>query len=61
MEALSWYNFNPKGMIIFPYDINKLSCLHLWEIIIPNYSTLEKAVANYNTFGEIIIPKHHFV
>ena len=19
-EALSWYNFNPKGIIIFPYD-----------------------------------------
>ena len=38
--------------------INNLSYLHLWEIIIPNYYTLGKAIPNHNAFWEIIIPTH---
>ena len=41
--------------------INKLSCLHLWEIIIPNYNTLGKAIPNHKRFWEIIIPKHNTI
>ena len=41
--------------------INKLSCLHLWETINPNYNTLGKIIANQNTFWEIIIPKHNTI
>ena len=26
-EALSWYNFNPKGIIIFPYDDKQIILL----------------------------------
>ena len=26
-EALSWYNFNPKGIIIFPYDEKQIILL----------------------------------
>ena len=25
-ETLSWYNFNPKGIIIFPYDEQHSNC-----------------------------------
>ena len=38
--------------------INNLSCLHLREMIIPNYNTLGKTISNHNTFWEMIIPKH---
>ena len=34
--------------------IHKLSYLHLWEIIIPNYNKLGKIIPNHNTFWEII-------
>ena len=26
-ETLSWYNFNPKGIIIFPYDDKQIILL----------------------------------
>ena len=41
-EALSWCNFNPKGIIIFPYDNKQIILLNLLEIIILNYNTLRK-------------------
>ena len=41
--------------------INNLSYLHQWEIIIPNYKTLGKAIPNHNTFWEIIVPKYNTI
>ena len=31
---------------------NKLSCLHLWEIITLNYNKLQKTTPNHNTIWE---------
>ena len=41
--------------------INNLSYLHQWEIIIPNYNTLGKAIPNHDTFWEIIVPKYNII
>ena len=60
MEALFWYNPNPKGIIIFSYD-DKQFILHQWELIIPNYNTIGKTIPNHNTFSEIIIPTHNII
>ena len=30
--------------------MNKISELHLWEIIIPNYNSPGKIISNHNTF-----------
>ena len=32
--------------------INKLSCLHLWDIIIPNCNTLRNTIPNIIHFGK---------
>ena len=59
-EVLFWCNLNPKDIIVFPCD-GKQFILHLWEITFRNYNKLGKAIPNYNTFWEIIIPKHNTV
>ena len=41
--------------------INKLSHFHLREMIIANYNTKGKAIPNYNTFWETIIPKNNTI
>ena len=50
-EALSWYNFNPKGIIIFPYDQKQIILLtsmrnnnpelqYTWKKKIPKHNTI---------------------
>ena len=62
-EALSWYNLNPKCIIIFPYDDKQLILLLSMGNNNPKllYNTLGKTSPNYNTFWEIMIPKHNTI
>ena len=55
-KALSFYNFNPKGIIIFPYADKQIVLL-----INPNYDTMEKTISNHKKFWEIIIPNDNTI
>ena len=50
-ETLSWYNFNPKGIIIFPYDDKQIILLTSMRNNNPELQYAEKKK----------IPKHNNV
>ena len=49
-EALSWYNFNPKGIIIFPYDDKQIILLTSMRNNNPELQyTGKKKIPKHNT------------
>ena len=52
-EALSWYDFNPKGMIIFPYDDKQIVLLTSMRNNSPELQyTGKKKTPKHNTIWE---------
>ena len=52
-EALSWYNFNPKGMIIFPYDDKHIILLTSMRNNKPELQYIgNKKISEHNTVWE---------
>ena len=53
MEALSWYNFNPKGIIILPYHDKQIIVLtSMKNNNLELQYTGKKNIPKHNTIGE---------
>ena len=51
-EVLSWYNFNPKGIIIFPYDDKQIILLTSMRNNPEWQYTGKKKIPKHNTVSE---------